>query len=53
MKEEEESSHTYVECEVSREFLLHTDQLMPSLEIGFERFEEKKLAIITVYIEVT
>ena len=34
---------TAVECEVPREFLLHTNQLMPPLEIGFERFEENEL----------
>ena len=33
----------FVECEVPRELLLHTDQLMPPLEIGFERFEENEL----------
>ena len=43
MKEEEDSSHPCVECEVPRELLLDTDQLMPALEIGFERFEENKL----------
>ena len=40
MEEEEESSGPYVECEVPRELLLHRDQLMPPLEIGFERFKE-------------
>ena len=40
MEEKEESSGPYVESEVSRELLLHTDQLMPPLDIGFERFEE-------------
>ena len=39
-EEEEESSHPCVECEVPRELLLHMHQLMPPLEIGFERFEE-------------
>ena len=38
--EGEELSHPYVECEVPRELLLHRDQLMPPLEIIFERFEE-------------
>ena len=38
--EEEESSRPCVECEVPRELLLHRDQLMPPLEIRFERFEE-------------
>ncbi len=33
MEEEEESSHLYIECKVPRELLLHTDQLMPPLEI--------------------
>ena len=42
MEEEEESSGPYVECEVSRELLLHRDQLIPPLEIGFERFKENK-----------
>ena len=40
MKEEEESSCPCVEFEVPRELLLHTYQLMPPLDIGFERFEE-------------
>ena len=40
MEEEEESSRPCVECEVPRELLLYTDQLMPPLEIGFERFKE-------------
>ena len=43
VEEEEESFCPCVECEVPRELLLHTDQLMPPLEIGFERFEENKL----------
>ena len=38
VEEEEESSCPCVECEVPRELLLHTDQLMPPLEIRFERF---------------
>ena len=37
---EEESFYLYLECEVPRELLLHTDQWMPPLEIGFERFQE-------------
>ena len=40
VEEQEESSRPCVECEVPRELLLHRDQLMPPLEIGFERFEE-------------
>ena len=43
VEEEEESFHPCVECEVPRELLLHRDQLMPPLEIGFERFEENEL----------
>ena len=35
-----------VECEFPRELLLHTDQLMPPLEIRFERFEENELIYI-------
>ena len=35
-----------VECKVLRELLLHTDQLMPPLEIGFERFEEN------IYVQI-
>ena len=45
---EEESSCPCVEFEVPRELLLHTDQLMPPLEIGFERFEEKELDIAII-----
>ena len=37
---EEELSGFCVKSEVPRELLLHRDQLMPPLEIGFERFEE-------------
>ena len=48
MEEEEESSCPCVECEVPRELLLHTDQLMPPLEIGFERFEENELDNATI-----
>ena len=40
MEDEEESSCPCVECEIPRELLLHRDQLIPPLEIGFERFEE-------------
>ena len=43
VKEEEESSHPCVECEVPRELLLHNDKLIPPLEIRFERFEENEL----------
>ena len=43
MEEEEESSPPSAECEVPKELLLHTDQLMHPLEIGFERFEENEL----------
>ena len=45
---DEESSWPYVECEVPREFFLHTDQWMPPLEIGFERFEENELDNATI-----
>ena len=48
MEEEEELSRPCVECEVPRELLLHTDQLMPPLEIGFERFEENELDSATI-----
>ena len=41
--EEEELSGPCVECEVPRKLLLHTDQLMPPLEIGFDMFEENEL----------
>ena len=40
MEEEEEASHPCLECEVSWDLLLHSDQLMPPLDIGFKRFEE-------------
>ena len=43
MEEEKESSCLCVEWEIPRELLLHKDQLMPPLEIRFERFEENKL----------
>ena len=46
--EEEESSCPCVEYEVPRKLLLHTDQLMPPLEIGFERFEENELDNATI-----
>ena len=46
--EEEESSRLCLECEVPRELLLHTDQLMPPLEIGFERFEKNELDHATI-----
>ena len=39
VEEEEESSRPCVEFDVPRKLLLHTDQLTPPLEIGFERFE--------------
>ena len=45
VEEEEESSHPFVECEVPRELLLHRNQLMPPLEIRFERFEENILIV--------
>ena len=45
MEEEEESSCPCIECEVPRELLLHTDQLMPPLEIGFEKFEDNILMV--------
>ena len=38
VEEEEESSRPCEECEVPRELLLYTDQLMPPIEIGFETF---------------
>ena len=43
-----------VECKVPQELLLHTDQLMPPLElekIGFERFEENELDHATMQEE--
>ena len=48
VKEEEESSCPCVGCEVPRELLLYTHQLMPPLEIGFERFKENKLDNATI-----
>ena len=49
--EEEESSCPCVECEVPRDLLLHTDQLIPPLEIGFKRFEENELDSATILEE--
>ena len=46
--EEEESSLPCVECEIPIELLLHTNQLMPPLEIEFERFEENELDSKTI-----
>ena len=40
MEEEEESSRPCVDYEVPRELLPHRDNLIPPLDIGFERFEE-------------
>ena len=40
VEEEEEYSRPFIECEIPRKLLLHRDQLMPPLEIGFEKFEE-------------
>ena len=48
VEEYEESSHPCVECEVPRELIIHTNQLMPPLEIGFERFEENELDNATI-----
>ena len=45
---EEEWTGQYVECKVPRELLLYTDQLMPPLEIRFERFEENELDSATI-----
>ena len=42
---EEESSCHCVECEVPRKLLLHRDQLMPPLKIGFERSKENILIV--------
>ena len=42
---EEGSFGPCIECEVLRELLLHTDQLIPPLENGFERFEENELDV--------
>ena len=43
VEEEEESYCPCVECEVPRELLLHTYQLMHPLKIRFERFEKNGL----------
>ena len=51
MEEKKESSRPSVECEVPRKLLLHTNQLMPPLEIGFERFEENELDNATILEE--
>ena len=53
VKEEEESSCLCVEREVPRELLLHREQLMPPLEIVFERFEENigKYSRVIVLVE--
>ena len=48
MEEEEESFCPLVECEVPRELFLHTDHLLPPLEIGFERFEDNELESATI-----
>ena len=49
--EDEESFSPCVECEVPRELLLHRYQLMPPLEIGFERFDENELDNATILEE--
>ena len=46
--EEEESSCPCIECEIPRELLLHTNQFMSPLEIGFERFGENGLDSATI-----
>ena len=51
VEEEEESSYSCAECEIPRKLLLHTDQWMPPLEIGFERFEENELDSETILEE--
>ena len=48
VEEEEESSRPCVECEVSRELLLNTYQLIPPLEFGYKRFEENELDSATI-----
>ena len=48
VEEEEESSRPSVECDVPRELLLHTDQLIPPLEIGFERLDKNELDNTTI-----
>ena len=40
--------HFCIECDVPRELLLHTDQLMPPLEIRFKWFEENELDNATI-----
>ena len=40
-----------IERKVPREFLLHTGQLMPPLEIGIERFEVNELDNATILEE--
>ena len=52
VEKEEESSRPCVVWEVPRELLLHMDQLMPPLDIGFEKFEEKILENIVVSVVV-
>ena len=47
-EEDVESFHPCVEYEVPRELLLHTDQLMPPLEIELERFKENELDNATI-----
>ena len=49
---EEESSRPFVEYEFPKELLLHTDHLIPPLEIGFKGLEENKWTSITLWIEV-
>ena len=49
---EEELSRPCIECEVPRQLILHNHQLMPTLEIGFERFEENKLDSATIMEEL-
>ena len=48
VEEDKESSCPCLECEFPRELLLHTDKLIPPLEIGYERFEEYKLDGATI-----
>ena len=43
VKEEKESFCSCIKCEIPRELLLHTNQLMSPLEIGFEWFRENGL----------
>ena len=51
VEEKEESSRPCIECEVPRELILHIDQLMPPLEIIFERFEKNELDSATILEE--